>query len=742
MREQHQLFDEELRIGRSFSGQERNCAFLNLGELTFANVSSVSGLDHIEDGRGLALSDWDLDGDIDFLLTNRNAPMFRFLRNGIQNDNHFVSVKLTGRQSNRDAIGARIRIKPKDGDWLTKTVTAGSGFLSQSSKRITFGLGQSKAIEKAMIQWPDGSEDLLTDLDIDQHYLIEQTAERPLVKTFVRPAEASLQAGPIRFSKDSSVTTYVVPPIRMPLTGMKTVTGSDSEIDFTTDDKTIRYTLVNTWASWCEPCKIELKEFADNYKQLTEMGVQVIAVTTDGLPGQPNTLEDAQQVAEKIKFPFPWGTADATWLDKMALIRGAYYDVRQPYPIPTSFLVDHEGELRIIYQGKIGIQQLRQDLERLNSPPDQLRNFITPFVKRWDSKPRTSNDIRLSNLFDKYGYSADAAFYDENAGPEKARIEYANAVKSINSKNWPAAQRSLTTSVKLDPTYAPAHLNLADILSKTAQQARGAQAVNLYQQAAQHYRDAIRYEPDNFDSNFGLGFVLARMGQIDEAILSMDAASKLAPKKWEAQLAAAKLLASKGSFTEAIARMTAAVANHPENENLVSELSGLLIAGGKYNDSIKQSQTFLKTHPNSKFLQARMGDAYFFGGQASQALKEYSKLNATPLLSLKKIWIHSTTDNPDLQNKELVEQYIRSSMAKTPSNDPLARQVLAAALAQTGDFNSAYRMQVSVSRMFRRGTAQSKTASHFLQNYQNKKPARQTGSENNPFSQSILQGSM
>ena len=101
MREQHQLFDEELRIGRSFSGQERNCAFLNLGELTFANVSSVSGLDHIEDGRGLALSDWDLDGDIDFLLTNRNAPMFRFLRNGIQNDNHFVSVKLTGRQSNR-----------------------------------------------------------------------------------------------------------------------------------------------------------------------------------------------------------------------------------------------------------------------------------------------------------------------------------------------------------------------------------------------------------------------------------------------------------------------------------------------------------------------------------------------------------------------------------------------------------------------------------------------------------------
>ena len=227
MREQHRLFDEELRIGRSFSGQERHCAFLNLGELTFANVSSVSGLDHIEDGRGLALTDWDLDGDVDFLLTNRNAPMFRFLRNGIQADNHFASFKLTGNQSNRDAIGARIRIKLKGGDWLTKTVTAGSGFISQSSKRITFGLGKSEVIEKVIIQWPDGSEDSLDDLAIDQHYLIEQTMGDPLVKTFVRPTEANLQPGPVRFASDPSITTYVVPPIRMPLTGMKTEDGTE-----------------------------------------------------------------------------------------------------------------------------------------------------------------------------------------------------------------------------------------------------------------------------------------------------------------------------------------------------------------------------------------------------------------------------------------------------------------------------------------------------------------------------------
>ena len=69
------------RRGFSWSGHERNCAFLNMGSAGFADVSAVSGFDFEDDGRALALLDWDLDGDLDLLVGNRSGPRVRFLEN-------------------------------------------------------------------------------------------------------------------------------------------------------------------------------------------------------------------------------------------------------------------------------------------------------------------------------------------------------------------------------------------------------------------------------------------------------------------------------------------------------------------------------------------------------------------------------------------------------------------------------------------------------------------------------------
>ena len=72
-----------LHEDRSFSGHERDCAFLNCGgdSPSFATVSAVAGFDFADDGRGLATSDWDFDGDVDVWLTLRTAPRVRFVKN-------------------------------------------------------------------------------------------------------------------------------------------------------------------------------------------------------------------------------------------------------------------------------------------------------------------------------------------------------------------------------------------------------------------------------------------------------------------------------------------------------------------------------------------------------------------------------------------------------------------------------------------------------------------------------------
>ena len=156
--------------GRTLSGRERNCAFLNTGGPQFADVSAASGLDFQDDSRAVAIVDWDFDGRQDLWTTNRSGPWLRLLRNQCQTDHHFLAVKLQGTQCNRDAIGARVEVvlKTDGGEQraegggghfasrisdpaspnipatrLIKTLRAGEGFLSQSSKWIHFGLGQS-----------------------------------------------------------------------------------------------------------------------------------------------------------------------------------------------------------------------------------------------------------------------------------------------------------------------------------------------------------------------------------------------------------------------------------------------------------------------------------------------------------------------------------------------------------------------------------------------------------------------
>ena len=85
-----------IRAGRSFSGRERNCCFLNVGAARFANVSSAVELNLPDDGRGLALTDWDGDGRVDFWLTNRNGPRIRFMKNEYATDHDFLALRLDG----------------------------------------------------------------------------------------------------------------------------------------------------------------------------------------------------------------------------------------------------------------------------------------------------------------------------------------------------------------------------------------------------------------------------------------------------------------------------------------------------------------------------------------------------------------------------------------------------------------------------------------------------------------------
>ena len=131
--------------------------FLNLGNGKFQDVAAVNGGDFAASrvGRGLAFADFDRDGDLDVLLTTNNGPAFLF-RNDLNNGNRFLRLHLTGTKSNRDAIGAVVRIY-RGGETQMRTVRAGSSYLSQSELPLTFGVGKAERIDRLTVEWPSGA---------------------------------------------------------------------------------------------------------------------------------------------------------------------------------------------------------------------------------------------------------------------------------------------------------------------------------------------------------------------------------------------------------------------------------------------------------------------------------------------------------------------------------------------------------------------------------------------------------
>jgi len=130
--------------------------FLNRGKGMFREVAAEvgGGFDQPKVGRGLAYADFDRDGDLDLLITTNNGPVYLY-RTDLLNRNRSIRFRLVGTKSNRDAIGARVRVFV-DGSTQSRMVKGGSSYLSQSELPLTFGLEKRDRIDRVVIDWPSG----------------------------------------------------------------------------------------------------------------------------------------------------------------------------------------------------------------------------------------------------------------------------------------------------------------------------------------------------------------------------------------------------------------------------------------------------------------------------------------------------------------------------------------------------------------------------------------------------------
>jgi len=144
--------------------------FLNNGKGAFRDVASECGAEFSQPkvGRGLAYGDFDRDGDLDLLITTNNGPAYLY-RNDQDAGNGRVRFRLVGTKSNRDAIGAEVRIENAGGH-QSRLVKSGSSYLSQSELPAMFGLGKRDQIDRVVIQWPSGQTEEYKNLAAGKAY--------------------------------------------------------------------------------------------------------------------------------------------------------------------------------------------------------------------------------------------------------------------------------------------------------------------------------------------------------------------------------------------------------------------------------------------------------------------------------------------------------------------------------------------------------------------------------------------
>ena len=166
--------DDTVRNVRNVGYAQPPQLFVNNGKGRFREAGGEAGVDFSlpKVGRGLAVGDFDRDGDQDILMTTNNGPAYLF-RNDQTAGNRSIRFRLVGTKSNRDAIGARVKVFSSE-VMQTRVVRSGSSYLSQSELSATFGLGQRDKIERVVIDWPSGRSEEYRDLSAGRAYEVTE----------------------------------------------------------------------------------------------------------------------------------------------------------------------------------------------------------------------------------------------------------------------------------------------------------------------------------------------------------------------------------------------------------------------------------------------------------------------------------------------------------------------------------------------------------------------------------------
>jgi tetratricopeptide (TPR) repeat protein len=610
--------NELIRADGTWSGFERNMLYVNNHDGTFSEVSAVLGMDFIEDARTFALGDLDRDGRVEMLIKNRGGPQIRLIKNQLPDLGSTISFRLQGVKTNRDAIGAIVELHTQNGK-QTQYVQAGSGFLAQHSKELTFGLGGHDGSVNATVRWPSGLVQELKELPPGNCVSVRE-GDAAQLETFRKlPNLGYSEPIGAEISGSHTVETWLLQPISAPAAAVMDASGK--KFDLASYRGRPLLLLFTSELSPEGTTNLQALERAGTAIQRSGLSVLVLRVANDDLNSKGPGTTDA-----KTNFTTVSVSPDTCAIYNLMFRQ--LYDRHRDMPIPCAFLIDGAGQIVKIYQGALAPGRVAQDALAIPQTRDARLAKALPFSGYHGGYDFGRNYLSLGSIFFDRGYlDASEIFFKlaakdnpENAEPTyglgsvylaqnksaEARDAFERAVQlpanypGTVARAWnnlgildarephlEAAVRSFRKSLEVDPNYSVAINNLGNVYRQTKD----------WNEAQKAFEQSLKLDPEDVEANYGLGMVYAQKNDLRRALAYLKRAIGARPDYPEAlnNLGVVYLRLENASEAESTFRETLRVA--PEFSQSYLNLARLYSLQGKVSDARAVLNDLLKRRP-------------------------------------------------------------------------------------------------------------------------------------------------
>jgi Tfp pilus assembly protein PilF/peroxiredoxin len=587
--------NELIRSDASWSAPERNVFYANNHDGTFSDIAGAIGLDFSDDSRSFALADIDHDGRLEIILKNRSAPQLRILRNVMQEIGSSIAFRLRGQKSNRDAIGTAITIDLA-GHRQTKYLQAGSGFLSQHTKEIFFGVGNREKIVAASVRWPNGLTQAFEHLPVNHRIeIVEGVSDfraTPFANSLPYKESGDIpQIAPL----PSAIETWLIEPLIAPEFSLPDVGGKTREL------RSFRgqFLLLNFWQIASTTSKDQLRALSQYQSKLKSEGCSIAGVNID----DPGDVEAVRSFVSAVRFSFPILLCTEEVAGVYNLIYRFLFDRRRDLAIPISFLLNQDGMIVKIYQGSISPEQLLEDLGLVRKDPtDHIRRAL-PFDGTLYQSVFQRNDFTYGVAFFQHGYLDQAAECFKQsiaAKPNEAEGPYNLGTLYLRKKDLQEARQYLEQAVKVRPNYPEAWNNLGML---AAEQGRAEEAIRNFQQS-------LLLSPSYGTALVNLGNFYRRQKSFPEAEQLLSRALELEPDDPEVNYSFGMFYAQQNKIERAAEYLERAVSLRRDYPDALNNLGVVFVREQRYPEAEEKFRSCIQTAPD--FDQAYMNLARLY----------------------------------------------------------------------------------------------------------------------------------